>query len=504
MRTIKILQLALLISLGGLSACDNNLDINPADQYSEATYWKNSDEAMAGLTGCYRVLQEGAGSNWFYETDMISPNGYAYNEANGTDAIARGVHNALTPLVVNRWQVGYKGIGRSNTFLDKVQAVEMDENLKKRAIGEAKFLRALNYFYLIDVFGGVPLILEQPNLEKHASLPRNSKAEVVEQILKDLAEAAESLPVKYSGADLGRATKGAALTLRARVLLYNERWAEAYADAQKVMDLNTYKLFDSYRDLFLLENELSSEVVFDVEYRLPRFFISFDYVSFQLNRPAPTKDLVDAYLMDDGKSWDQSGQYDPTRPYEHRDPRLLQSINCIGYRFNGQITQASQVVNTGFGLKKYTSYKDDATIPLIGNNGSELNPILMRYAEVLLTYAEARNEASGPDSKVYDALNQVRQRKSVNMPKVEEGLNKEEMRNVIRRERRVELAFEGIYYSDIRRWKIADVVNNLPVRNYKGDVVRNRAFDKNRDYLWPIPADQVQLNPALEQNPNWH
>ncbi|WP_197084165.1 RagB/SusD family nutrient uptake outer membrane protein [Sphingobacterium sp. Ag1] len=504
MRTIKILRLALLMSFAGLSACDNNLDINPADQYSEATYWKNSDEAMAALTGCYRVLLEGAGSNWFYETDMITPNGYAYNEANGTDAIARGVHNGLTALVTNRWQVAYKGIGRANTFLDRVQSIEMDGNLKKRAIGEAKFLRALNYFYLTDVFGGVPLILEQPNLEKQATLPRNSKAEVVEQILKDLAEAAESLPLKYGGADLGRATKGAALTLRARVLLYNERWAEAYADAQKVMDLNTYKLFDSYRGLFLLENELNSEVIFDVEYRMPRFFNSFDYVSFQLNRPAPTKDLIDAYLMDDGKPWNQSGQYDAAKPYEHRDPRLLQTINCIGYRYNGQITQASQVVNTGFGLKKYTSYKDDTNIPLIGNNGSELNPILIRYAEALLIFAEARNEASGPDAKVYDALNQLRQRKSVNMPKVEEGLNKEEMRNVIRRERRVELAFEGIYYSDIRRWKTAETANNQPVLNYKGEVVSRRTFDKNRDYLWPIPADQVQLNPALEQNPNWH
>ncbi|MBO9594755.1 MAG: RagB/SusD family nutrient uptake outer membrane protein [Niabella sp.] len=490
---------------GLLMGCSHDLVIDPADQYSETTYWKNGDEAMAALTGCYRVLQDGAGSNWFYETDMITPNGYAYNEANGTDAIARGVHNPLTVLVLNRWEVAYRCIGRTNTFLDKIVNVEMNEQLKTRAMGEAQFLRALHYFYLVDCFGGVPLVLSTPDPATQSQLPRNSKDEVVNQILLDLAQAAERLPVSYtSGGDAGRATRGAALALRARVLLYNGRWEEAAAEAKKVMDLNAYKLFGNYRNLFLPENERNSEVIFNVEYLLPRFSNSFDYVSFQLNRPAPAKDLVDSYLMTDGKTTAESNLYDPAKPYEKRDPRLLQTINCIGYKFNGQVTQPANVVNTGFGLKKYTSYKDDTAIPLIGINGSETNPILIRYAEVLLTYAEAQNEAKGPDLSVYDAINQLRARTSVNMPPVTPGLSKEQLREVIRRERRVELAFEGIYYSDIRRWKTAEIVNNLPVLNYKGETVSKRTFDKNRDYLWPIPSDQTQINPNLEQNPNWH
>lgn len=491
--------------LYALTACNNSLTINPSDQYSEDTFWKNSEEVMAALTGCYRVLQDGAGNSWFLETDMITPNGVAYNEANGTDAIARGVHNSLTGLITNRWEVAYRGIGRTNTLLEGIVEVDMDAALKARAIGEAKFLRALYYFYLVDGFGGVPLILSKPDPETQSLLERNTKEEVVDQILIDLAEAAEALPLRYSGSSTeGRATQGAARALRARVLLYNERWEEAAQEAKTTMDLGVYSLFDDYRGLFLLSNEHNPEVVFNVEYQLPRFSTNFDHNLYALNRPAPLKNLVDAYLMRDGRSIQESELYDQGKPYENRDPRLLQTINIIGYPFNGQITQASQVVNSGFGLKKYTAYTDHEQIPQIGQNSSEINPILIRYAEVLLTYAEAQNEAVGPDPSVYDALNQIRERPSVAMPAIPVGLNKEAMREVIRKERRVELAFEGIYYSDIKRWRIAEEVNNGPVVNHQGEVIGERSFDKNRDYLWPIPAGQVQLNPNLENNPNWY
>ncbi|MFC6102524.1 RagB/SusD family nutrient uptake outer membrane protein [Olivibacter domesticus] len=486
-------------------ACSNDLTINPSDQYSENTFWKSSEEAMAALTGCYRVLQDGAGSTWFLETDMITPNGLAYNESNGTDAIARGVHNSLTGLIVSRWEVAYRGIGRTNTFLSKISDVAMDEQLKSRTLGEAKFLRGLYYFYLVDCFGGVPLIVSAPDPETQSQQPRNTKEEVVAQMLQDLAEAAEVLPATYTAAaDQGRATRGAALALRARILLYNERWREAAEEAKKVMDLGVYSLFDNYRALFMLENEENQEVIFNVSYQLPRFPNNFDHDIFMLNRPAPTKDLVDAYLMKDGEPITTSTQFNPARPYENRDPRLLQTVNCIGYPYNGQITTPGRVVTTGFGLKKYTSYPDNETIAIVSPNSSQINPILIRYAEVLLTYAEAQNEASGPDASVYTALNSLRQRPSVAMPTVEAGLDQEGMREVIRRERRVELAFEGIYYSDIKRWRIAEKVNNGPVYNHEGAVVSQRTFDAGRDYLWPIPADQVQLNPTLEQNPNWY
>ena len=152
------------------------------------------------------------------------------------------------------------------------------------------------------------------------------------------------------------------------------------------------------------------------------------------------KELVDTYLCVDGKTIEESPLYDPTRPYENRDPRLLKSIVCIGYPYLGKTITKEDVATTGFGVKKYTSYEDDVTIPLVER--SAFNFILIRYAEVLLTYAEAQNEASGPDQSVYDAINQLRRRPDINMPEVPKGLTKDQMREVIRRERRIELTFE--------------------------------------------------------------
>lgn len=354
---------------------------------------------------------------------------------------------------------------------------------------------------MVDKFGGVPLITEAPNADTQAELPRNSKEEVVDQILKDLDEAAAVLPKSYSGSDLGRVTKGAALALKARVLLYNSRWVEAAKAAKEVMDLGEYKLFDDYRHFFSEANKHNCEVIFNIETRIPEFSTNYDQDIWRLNRPAPLKELVDTYLCIDGKTIEESPLYNPAQPYENRDPRLLKSIVCIGYPYLGMTITKENVATTGFGVKKYTSYEDDVTIPLVER--SAFNFILIRYAEVLLTYAEAQNEANGPDQSVYDAINQLRKRPDINMPEVPKGLTKDQMRDVVRRERRIELTFEGLYYSDILRWKTAEKENNGMMHNYEGIEVVKRSFNPKRDYLWPIPYNQIVLNPNLEQNPGW-
>ena len=150
---------------------------------------------------------------------MLTANAMPYNEANGTQAIGKGEHLSTTALIGSLWKNCYTGIGRANTFIANMPTVEMEEKAKNEMIGEAKFLRAFFYLNMVDKFGGVPLITEAPNADTQAELPRNSKEEVVDQILKDLDEAAAVLPKSYSGSDLGRVTKGAALALKARVLL---------------------------------------------------------------------------------------------------------------------------------------------------------------------------------------------------------------------------------------------------------------------------------------------
>ncbi len=486
-----------------LISCDSWLDVDPSDQYSTETFWKTKEHAYAGLMGCYNALGPWRSALYTMEFDMLTSNATPYNEANGTQAIGKGEHLSTTPLIESLWKDCYVGIGRANAFLSNIKSVDMDDKKKLEIVGEAKFLRAFYYQNLVDKFGGVPLITNAPNADEQAELPRNSKEEVVNQIIKDLDEAAAVLPESYTDSDLGRATKGAALALKARVLLYNSHWTEASQVAKQVMMSGSYKLFNDYRHFFSEANKHNCEVIFNVESKLPEYPTNYyDQDHWRLNRPAPLKELVDTYLCVDGKSIEESPLYDPNRPYENRDPRLLKSIVCIGYPYLGKIVTKEDVATTGFGVKKYTSYEDNVAIPLVER--SAFNFILIRYAEVLLTYAEAQNEASGPDQSVYDAINQLRKRPDINMPEVEKGLTKEQMREVIRRERRVELSFEGLYYCDILRWKTAEKENNGMMHNSDGLEVIKRSFDPKRDYLWPIPHNQIVLNPNLEQNPNWN
>lgn len=497
---IKNLCILGLMSVTLFSSCDSVLQVDPTSKYSVTTFWKTEEHAYAGLMGCYNALMP-----WRYlhtiEFEMITSNGIAYNEANGTKEMGKGEHLSTTELVEFLWDNCYAGIGRTNTFLDNVDKVTMDETEKEQMKGEAKFLRAFYYLNLVDKFGGVPLITTEPNAAEQESLPRNTKEEVVTQILKDLDDAIAILPTSYPSAQLGRITKGAAQALKARVLLYNSRWSEAAMVAKQIIDAGTYDLFSDFRHLTSETNKHNCEVIFDIENKYPDYTVTYDQNIWRLNRPAPLKELVDKFLCTDGKTINDSPLYDPKKPYENRDPRLLKSIICIGYPFKGKIITASDVVTTGFGLKKYTSYEDDVAQADISQ--SEHNFILIRYAEVLLTYAEAENEAVGPDASVYDAINQLRRRPDINMPEVPQGLTQDEMRQVIRRERRVELCGEGLYYSDILRWKTAEEENNGYVHNSEGIEIEKRAFNANRDYLWPIPYNQILLNPNLEQNPNW-
>ena len=496
-RIITILTLCLIC----FTSCEGLLEVNPASQFSASTFWKTEEHAQAGLMGCYNALRP-----WGFlhtiEFDMLTSNGMPYNETSGTQAIGKGEHTSTTPLVVNLWRNCFTGVGRTNTFLDNIGQVDMNEDSKAKMIGEVKFLRAFFYFNLLDKYSGVPLITSAPNAEEQAALPRNSKEEVLNQVLTDLNDAIAVLPTKYAAAYEGRVTVGAALALKARVLLYNQRWAEAAQTAKQLMDAGTYKLFNDYRHFFSEANKHNCEVIFNLECKTPEYTVTYDANIWQLNRPAPLKELVDVYLCTDGQPIETSAVYDPKQPYENRDPRLLKTIICIGYPFLGKIVKQKDVVTTGFGLKKYTSYEDNVAQNLVDRSAH--NFIIIRYAEVLLTYAEAQNEAVGPDASVYAALNQLRRRPDILMPDVPAGLSKDQMREVIHRERRVELAFEGLYYSDILRWKTAEIENNGSMHDYEGVPVVNRSFNPERDYLWPIPYNQIILNPSLEQNPNWY
>jgi len=311
------------------------------------------------------------------------------------------------------------------------------------------------------------------------------------------------LPASYAVVDKGRATKGAAYAMKARALLWAGKWTEAAAAAKSVIDLKAYTLFPDPRGTFFFENEGNSEVIFDLQYKFPEFVHSMDIILDAFNTVAPLADLVNDFYMANGKPIiDPTSGYDAKNPYVNRDLRFYASINYPGAKYKGATVTPTTYPRTGYGQKKYTVYKDtEVPAAIKADNQSELNYIFLRYADVLLMYAEAQNEAVGPDQSVYDALKLIRLR--AKMPEFTPGLTKEQMRQEIRHERRIELAGEGMYYFDIRRWRTAEVVMNADIFNYLGVKFGTRKFNKDRDYLWPIPTIALQTNSALVQNPGY-
>jgi len=503
-----------------MGACsDESLNTTPNDRYTVETFWTSQKNAMAGLTGCYAVLRNngiygGEATPLLEET--VTPNAYNYNDRMGFDVIASGTHtDDNSAIITNRWDHAYAGIGRCNTLLDNIDNVPMDNNLKERMKAEAKFLRALYYSLLATYYKDAPLILEEPSIN-HASLPRTPHADIVAQVVRDLDDAAEVLPAKYTSADdFGRATKGAALALKARVLLFEAsplvnpsgdvtKWKAAADAARAVMNLTEagYDLFPNYRELFLPANEGSVESIFDVQFKTPELGSSFDVVGSQYNDNAPILDLIKDYEMRDGFPQSESGLYNAATPYDNLDPRFYQTIVFPGAVFQGSTVTESRFQITGYAFKKYTVYDEEETTQ-IANGRSETNYMVLRYADVLLMFAEAQNEAVGPDGDVYKAVEDVRKRAGLDPYQIDPGKSKEEMREIIRHERRIEFAGEGYYYNDIRRWKTAETVMTgqiFGVNVAPDKALDNRTFNPERDYWWPVPRTQRDRNPNLSQN----
>lgn len=484
-----------------LTSCTKDiLEVNSATQISSETFWKSESDVRLAIDGTYRSLAN-LEQGYLYN-DVMTDNAYNNYPWEGYKAIADGTHTPDGPGAISWiWNECFKGIGRANVVLDNFQTVEdLSDEFKESVNGEALFLRAYFYYKLVDHYGGVPIFLESPKLE-HGTWPRNTEEEVVTQILKDLDAAASLLPESQS--QTGRVTMGAALALKARVLLYHERWNDAAQAAQAVIEMRKYSLFPNYRDLFRGANENNNEVIFDVQYKAPEQgnFNVLYLGSFAIggwSSVVPMQDLIDAYEMVDGQSILASPMYDEANPYENRDPRLKQTIFVPGVTANGNANHQGEY--TGYTFKKYTEYDEDDVVEVIGYpNETGINCIILRYADVLLTYAEAKNEVSGPDQSIYDAVNELRTRPTVGMPELPAGLSKEQMREAIRHERRIELVLEGSRYSDIKRWKTAENILEGLV-----DPGGTRTFDASKHYLWPIPQKEFDIEGTLlKQNPNW-
>ncbi|MEX2566187.1 MAG: RagB/SusD family nutrient uptake outer membrane protein, partial [Cyclobacteriaceae bacterium] len=394
--------------------------------------------------------------------------------------------------------------------------------------GEVMTIRAYHYIKLAMLFGDVPLITSGINIEEGRNITRTPVTEVWDFIENELDQAADWLP--YDNAP-GRIAKGAALGLKARGMLFAKRYSQAVEAAQELISSNEFSLYPDYFELFQYGGQYNAEILLDRQrardvnaHNIYTMLAPWSQISGSTGSLyVPTAKMIDLYEMENGMAiQDPASGFDPENPYQNRDSRLYQSVflsgitplpdgGVYGSTPNTDGSDAVQITvystSTGFNVRKYI---DDEDYNNPSNSG--LNIILLRYAEVLLTYAEAKVEMGELDQSVYDALNAVRQRPSVEMPPInsEEGHSQEELREIIRKERTVELAFEGLRLFDLRRWEVAEQeIPGIPKgMTYveEGEIKQvelpgfERNFDPNRDYLWPIPQRERELNTNLTQN----
>lgn len=525
----------LLICIFQLTGCVE-LDVVPTDKFTDETYWTSPEKASSLLNMAYRQMND---PGRIFRDERLSDNLYNGYGNDDTRIIGNGFADASTGLFNSVWGDMYAGIKTTHTFLENVDRVEMDENLKNRMKAEARFIRAFLYFQLTNWYKNVPFFTEDINLETAKTIAPTDQATIVTWIHKELDEIADILPTRseYADADRGRITAGAAMAFNARVALNFNDWVKVKEYTGKLIngtEYGEYGLFPNYQQLFFRANQYNEEIILDVQYATDdrtwseiSTYVPFSLPLVQYTQSCPTQSLVDTYLMKDGTMWDESKD-----PYEGRDPRMDMTIvrhdskitrkDGTTYTINVDPNDAENKTNdrigrengtqTGYFYRKYYDANPDAWTA--GSTWDcNINFVALRYADVLLMHAEARNELGEMDANVWNqTIRPLRQRagfdntaQALDFP---EG-DKESLRMVIRDERRIELALEGTRIYDIRRWKTAETVLNEPYRGAKFDLSSgsldyyrygNNSFNKDRDYYWAVPAQQIIINPNLGQN----
>jgi len=519
---IRVRIMALLAALAAVTGCkDEFLTEVPSDFVAPENFYRNAGDAIAAVNAAYATFitlpsplssSDYLGRNFWmvaeYPTEVVTSRLSAANERSMVD----NYHTQFTsshPYLEGIWQAAYAGINRANSVIDRVPEVPMNETRRNQIVAEAKFLRALHYYYLAGLFGGVPLKLEETRTIDGAGMPRATAQETYAQIAKDLTEAAAVLPASWPGSDYGRATKGAALALLGKAYLQSAATAGGAADFQKALDafrqVTGYALDPDYASLFDGSNERSPEIIFSLQnvrvdgyggritewfspITNPQIFAAGAQNQFQAERP-----FFDSYNPSDVR---KAGTW------------LLSFTNAgktVTWAWTSGIQTATNYGSTGPSPRKYL----DLAAP---DGGAEAPDVLiLRYADVLLSMAEAINEISGPNAEAYGFVNQVRTRAKV--PALTPGLGKAAFKDSLFLERRYELALEMHGTFDNRRnwtWAKARLeasMSQISTMNRSPFTSSTTKFDArpipDKWKLYPVPARACELNPELVQNPGW-
>lgn len=521
--TLKTVALAAAL-VGFSAACTKDfLTEVPSDFVSPVNFYKTAGDATAAVNAAYSSFinlrsplssSQYMGRNlWMvleYPTEVVTSRLSATNER----SLVENYHtqfNSAHAYLQGIWEAAYAGINRANSVIDRVPNVEMDATRRDQLIAEAKYLRALHYYYLAGLFGGVPLKLTETSAIDGDNVPRSSAADTWKQIEKDLTEAAAVLPAAWGANDYGRATKGAAMTLLGKTYLQSAGTTATTADWQKGLDAFKtvmglgYSLDANYASLFNGSNEKSKEIIFSFQNirvdgaggTMTQWFVPVTspaiYALSQQNQFQAERAFYDSYAATDVR---KDGTWMTTLAYAGK---------TVVWAWTSGIQAATQYGSTGPVPRKYVDLGGASTY------GEEPDVIITRYADVLLSTAEAINEVSGPTSEAYGYVNQVRTRAGV--PNLTAGLSQATFRDAVYLERRYELALEMHGLFDNRRnwtWSKARIeasmanistVNKSPFTSSTTKFDARPILDKWK--LYPIPLRACQLNTSLTQNPGW-
>ncbi len=562
----KILSLFVVAVLAGSGCTDLEREVVVGLDKEQVT--KSFEYTKNRINAVYEGLPSGFNPIGGAMLSSATDDAEFTRESSSVQRFNTGNWNALSNPD-DMWYHYYRAIFNANLFLETSDNVDLDvyrldpspsaqKIFANRLIeierwkSEAIMLRAYFYFELVRRYGGVPIITRTYDTdEEYESINRSTLDECIQFISDQCDLAANRLPSadKYPLSQLGKVTKGAAMALKSRVLLYaaselfnNKSWAEGFERpeliisqkqdriekwqaaakaAKAVIDLPEYRLSVSYENLFNTYN--SPEIILARREGSSNYFEKINYpIGYDLGRSGntPTQNLVDAYEMVDGTAFDWDDPEHSSAPYLNRDPRFYFTVMTNGTEFKNRPIEAwtggrdgkgtAQASRTGYYLKKYVN----PSLNLLQNESSVHTWILIRLGEIYLNYAEALNEydPGNPDIKSY--VDAVRARNGVEMPGLSEGLSQSEMRERIRNERRIELAFEGHRYWDVRRWMKGTEYFGTPIQGVEITKIDSTSFQyelinvesrvwNSEMYLYPIPESEILQMSDWEQNPNW-
>lgn len=564
---MKQIYICMLTCILGLYSSCVDLDLAPLSEGSSENWYSNETELDMCIKDLYKDAFWIADANdwtddWIYR-ETLNPI---------TSATINGEWGNVTTL----WANMYKAIARANTILLNLPKAEANGVSKQKIdqfTGEVYFSRAHSYADLVTHFGDVVFLRDLIDIEEAFKMGRTDKREVIKAVYEDYDKAIDLLPIKHTTSATSRATKGAALALKARFALYNADWSIAAEAAKACLELNNYQLHPDYGNLFLPATKNSKESIFVLPRSIPQnSYLGSEYVLNTITRCVggwaamdPSWDLLAAYTCTDGMPIDESPLFDPHNPFKNRDPRCTETIVEFGIEHLGVIydphPEVLEVMNFTTGKKqKNNDNRVNAQFASFNGlvwkkgvdkswleNGFKADPdkIIIRLADVMLIYAEAMIEQNQINSFVVEMINKVRARAYKvdytdvsSYPAIQIG-SQDELRRIVRLERRMEFANEGLRYMDLIRWKLAEKALNR--KNYgmldpnaliekvvkpglwffpqtphidedgiadfsemekKGlvKVLSQRVFDVDKQYLWPIPSKEILINSNLTQN----